>query len=554
MITKRPLHQPDQERMANTMEHRIPHLRKQNGMTQLIVKDKPFILLAGEAGNSNSSSVSYMEGVWKKAESLGMNTLLLPVTWELLEPQEGVFDFSLVDGLITQARRYNGHLVFLWFGAWKNAQCYYAPEWVKTDTERFRRAEVEKGKKFIRNEAFYGMPYTTLSYLCEATKNADAKAFRTLMAHIREVDGSAHTVVAVQVENETGLMGAAREHSDEADALYAAPVPQDFAAYMKAHTESMAPEIKAAVEAGASSGSWAEVFGSAAEELFSAYYVAGYVGYVAAAGKAAYPLPMVANCWLDKGEEAGKYPTGGPVSKYAEVWRFCAPDIDIHAPDIYVQNFLEVCDEYTRRKEPLFIPETATHGHAAPREVYCIGHYHAICYSPFGFEEMGGEAFGASMAFLFGVDTTDPMLSVPQKPEEYGYVTKALREMMPKLTAAYGTSGLQAVIAEKPENDTMIFGCYGFKAVMNSPMSSRKDGYCLVLQETDDSFYILVNGAMLVPFSTDPDRPYLDILSLEDGCFHQGQWHPDRRLNGDQVAIMNYETPTLLRIKLFAYG
>lgn len=529
-----------------------PHLELKNGKKVLMVHDRPFIMLAGEVNNSNSSSVAYMEQVWDKADALGMNSLLLPVTWEMVEPREGEFDFALVDGLIEQAAKRGKYLGFLWFGSWKNAQCYYVPEWVKTNTQRFKRAEVEKGRKFIRNEAFYGMPYTTMSYLCEETKAADAKAFAALMSHIREVDGENNTVIAVQVENEAGLMGSARENSDAADALFAAKVPQDFVDYMRTNTDTMTADVKAAVEQGSESGTWEEVFGGMAEEIFSAYHVASYINEVAAAGKEAYPLPMIANCWLDKGEEAGRYPTGGPVSKVMEVWHYCAPNIDIIAPDIYVQNFLEICDDYSRRENPLFIPETATHGHAGPREVYVVGHYHAMCYSPFGFEDMG-QPFNASMAFLFGVDTTDPLLSTPQDVEEYGWITKTLYEMMPLLTARYGTDELQAVIAESPEADTMVFGRYGFKAIMDSPMSSRKDGVCLALKETEDTFYILVNGAMLTPFSADTENPYLDILCMECGSFVDGEWKMERRLNGDQVAIMNYEKPTLLKIKLYAY-
>lgn len=532
--------------------HTYPHLELVNGKKVLMVHDKPYIMLAGEVGNSNSSSVSYMEQIWEKAQQLGMNSLLLPVTWEMTEPEEGNFDFSVVDGLIKQARNYGGHIGFLWFGAWKNAQCYYVPEWVKTNTLRFQRAEVEKGKKFIRNEAFYGMPYTTMSYLCEETKAADAKAFAALMAHIREVDEEENTVLMVQVENETGLMGSARENSDMADDLFAGPVPQDFADYMRENIDTMVDEIRKAVLAGKASGTWSEVFGKAAEEIFSAYHVAGYVNTVAAAGKAQYPLPMSANCWLDKGEDPGRYPTGGPVSKVMEVWRYCAPNIDIIAPDIYVQNFLDICEEYTRMENPLFIPETATHGHAGPREVYVVGHHHAMCYSPFGFEEMG-QPFSASMAFLFGMDTTDPLLSIPQDLKEYGWITKTLHEMMPLLTSKYGTDDLQAVIGEQPEENTMVFGRYGIKVVMDSPMSSRKDSVCLALKESEDTFYVLVSGAMLVPFSADPENPNLDILRMEDGCFENGRWQADRRLNGDQAAIMSYEVPTLLKIKLYAY-
>ena len=206
----------------------LSQVENRNGQKVLTVDGKPFIMLAGEVHNSNSSSVAYMEGVYDQADALGMNCLLLPMTWELVEPEEGVFDFSLMDGLIMQARARGKKLAFLWFGAWKNAQCYYAPAWVKTDTERFRRAQMEKGRNLVNLKKFYEMPYTTLSYLCDATRDADARAFARLMRHLQEVDGEACTVVAVQVENETGVMGNAREMSDEADALFAAEVPQAF--------------------------------------------------------------------------------------------------------------------------------------------------------------------------------------------------------------------------------------------------------------------------------------------------------------------------------------
>lgn len=251
--------------------------------------------------------------------------------------------------LAEQARERDKKLVLLWFGSWKNAECMYAPAWVKTGLTRFRRGQIEKGRNKAPRQNFYGLPYTTLSYLCGEARDADARAFAALMADLRQFDGEQNTVVAVQVENETGLLGAAREASDEADALFGGPVPADLISYLRAHTDTMVSDVRSAVEAGASAGSWAEVFGPAAEELFSAYHIARYVDAVAAAGKAEYPLPMAVNCWLDKGEEPGKYPSGGPVSRTREVWRFAAPHIDLYGPDIYVPTFCEVCDEYTRR-------------------------------------------------------------------------------------------------------------------------------------------------------------------------------------------------------------
>lgn len=534
-------------------ENKIPHLAEQGDKTVLMVNGEPFIMLAGEVHNSNSSSVAYMEQVWEKAEKLGMNTLLLPVSWELIEPQEGVFDFHLVDGLIEQARRWGGKLGFLWFGSWKNAQCYYAPEWVKADTKRFRRAEVVRGKNFCQLEQFYGMPYTSLSYLCKETMEADARAFAALMAHIRDVDGEEHTVLTVQVENETGLMGSARERSKEADARFAEAVPEAFAAYMRANTDLMVPEMKNAVEQGAASGSWAEVFGDAAEEVFSAYHVADYVNAVAKAGKEAYPLPMTVNCWLDKGGAPGSYPTGGPVSKVLEVWRYRAPEIDIFAPDIYIREFIDICDEMTRRyRNPLYIPECATHSYAGPRAVYCVGHYHAMCYAPFGFEEMG-EEFSDVQAYLFGVDTEDPALKVPQSVEEYGWYNRTMQSMLPLLTSRYGTDGLQAVCGERKEEDTMLFGTFGFRILTDLPMIRRKDSVCLIVRESEDTFYILANACMAAFFSQDREKPYAEIFSCEEGEFGDGVWKAGRRLNGDEAASLKFEKPRLVKIRLHAF-
>ena len=133
-------------------DNNSPYVGTINGKQLLFVDGSPLVLLSGEVHNSSSSSLRYMQKIWGKAKSLHLNCLLLPVTWELTEPKEGCFDFSLVHGLIDQARQYGMKIVFLWFGAWKNAQCYYAPEWVKKDLNRFHRAEIEKGKGFIKAE------------------------------------------------------------------------------------------------------------------------------------------------------------------------------------------------------------------------------------------------------------------------------------------------------------------------------------------------------------------------------------------------------------------
>ena len=547
----------------------IPHIERRNGHPLLMVQDKPMILIAGEVHNSDSSSPAYMEKIWDIAGELGMNALLLPATWELIEPEEGRFDFSIPRALIDQARARDMRIVFLWFGSWKNAECMYAPAWVKQDLQRFPRAQIEKGKNKAGRQVSptipVKMPYTTLSYLGEETMRCDARAFAAFLGFLKDYDEAEQTVVAVQVENETGLLGAAREVSDLADAIFAAPVPGDFAAWMRAHTDTMTEEIRAAVLAGKPAGSWQEVFGDAAEELFSAYHVAKFVNTVAAAGKAVYPLPMAANCWLDKGGRPGSYPTGGPVSKVHEVWDFCAPNIDVYCPDIYVPQFKAVCDEYTRRGGALFIPESATHSYCAPRLVYTLGHYHAMCYSPFGFDDIG-KPFTAVQGFLFGMDVSDPALKTPQSFEEYAAFGQILRQMMPMLAAAYGTDRLQAVSAETdpaipgPGGNpfaaippTMSFGSFRLSVRFQSPMNPRNDGACLCLKISDSECWVVGSACGLTFTSADPAKPNLDLLQVEEGRFENGAWIPGRRLNGDETASLSLEGPAVLHVKFFTY-
>lgn len=534
-----------------------------------MVEDKPFILLAGEVHNSDSSSPEYMEKIWAIAQELGMNALLLPATWEMVEPEEGHFDFSVPQALIDQARERDMRIVFLWFGSWKNAECMYAPAWVKQDLKRFPRAQIEKGKnkagRPVSATIPVKIPYTTLSYLGKETAEADARAFAAFMSFLRDYDGEKQTVVAVQVENETGLLGAAREVSDEADALFTAPVPVDFAAYMRTHTDTMTEEIRNAVLSGKVEGSWNDVFGAAAEELFSAYHVAHFVNTVAEAGKAVYPLPMTANCWLDKGDKPGSYPTGGPVSKVHEVWDFCAPAIDTYCPDIYVPQFKSVCDEYTRRGGALFIPEAATHSYCAPRLVYTVGHYHTVCYSPFGFDDIG-KPFSAVQGFLFGMDVSDPALKTPQSFEEYAAFGHILRQMAPILAEAYGTDRLQAVSAEtdpaipSPDGNpfgaipsTMDFGAFHLRVGFQSPLNPRTDGVCLCLAVSDTECWVIGSACSLTFTSGKADYPNLDLLLAEEGGFKDGRWIPGRRLNGDETASLSLNKPAVLHVKFFTY-
>lgn len=234
-----------------------------------------------------------------------------------------------------------------------------------------------------------------------------------------------------------------------------------------------------------------------------------------------------------------------------EVWRYCAPAIDVLCPDIYVPEFLEVCDDYSRN-QPLFIPEAATHSYAASRLAYCIGHYHAMGYSPFGFDDIG-KPFTMIQGFLFGMDVNDPALKIPQDYEEYAWFGKTLCSMMPLIAQRYGTSALQAVCAEQKLNETVMdFGKLKIGAVFAHPFLQMKgNGVVLAVQMSEEEYYMIGYQAALSLIAGDAKN--LDVLEFEEGEFADGRWRRGRRLNGDEGASLTISEPRLFRIRIDTY-
>ena len=64
-----------------------------------------------------------MNGLWKRLTAMNVNTVLGAVSWEMIEPEEGQFDFSVIDQIICDARHHGLKLILLWFGTWKNGRC-----------------------------------------------------------------------------------------------------------------------------------------------------------------------------------------------------------------------------------------------------------------------------------------------------------------------------------------------------------------------------------------------------------------------------------------------
>ena len=56
----------------------IPRLMKDGNYVQLLVNNKPFLVLGGELGNSSASSNVYMRPIWPKLKQMNLNTVIAP--------------------------------------------------------------------------------------------------------------------------------------------------------------------------------------------------------------------------------------------------------------------------------------------------------------------------------------------------------------------------------------------------------------------------------------------------------------------------------------------
>ncbi len=361
----------------------LPALETRGAATQLIVDGQPYLILGGELANTASSSLPYMDTVWPKLERLNLNTALVAVAWAWVEPEEGKFDFTLVDGLLAGAREHHQRVIFLWFGSWKNGVSSFAPAWVKADQARFPRVQLASGKSV-----------EILSPLSDASLAADTRAYVKFLEHLRAVDPQ-RTVLMIQLQNEVGVLGASRDRSAAANTAFAAAVPVELMTYLSQHQATLSPTLARLWTAAGTkaAGTWTEIFGAspATDELFMAWLYARSLGRMAAAGKAAYALPVFTNTWIVQPDDRGPgdYPSGGPQPLSLDVWKAGAPAIDLNCPDIYLPNFPDHVGAFHRPDNPLFVPESRGDAAGVANAFYAIGAHASLGYSPFGLDNTG---------------------------------------------------------------------------------------------------------------------------------------------------------------------
>lgn len=509
----------------------IPHLQKRGAATQLIVDGKPYLALAGEMTNTASSSPQYMNTVWPNLVKMHLNTVLAAVAWDWIEPAEGKVDFTLADRLIQDARSHHMRLVFLWFASWKNGLSSFVPVWVKANQERFPRAQVKGGKTV-----------EVLSTLSEANREADSRAFAAFMRHVRDVDSRAHTVIMIQVENEVGLLGDSRDRSPAANEAFAKSVPPELMDYLRNHKDSLLPEFRRLWEAAGfkTSGSWEEVFGKgpAAEEVFMGWNYARYVGRVAGAGKAEYPIPMFVNAWRVQPQDKtpGDYPSGGPQAHMHDLWRAGAPQIDILSLDVQSLKFPEVVAQYTRSGNPLFIPESRGDAVGAANVFYAVGQHNAIGYSVFGLDlttRLLGSGPGTGV-------TPQVPLDIESLPLPRSYAV--LSQLAPLILEHQGKGTIAAAwLAQENADQKIQLGDYTLNVELTrdrrTPNVLPERGYGIFISVGPDE-YVIAGNDVQVTFSPNTPGPEIaGLASVEAGTYVDGRWIPGRRLAADDCVL-----------------
>jgi beta-galactosidase GanA len=522
----------------------IPELVQKDGRHALLVDGAPFVMFGGQAQNSSNYPLA-LNKVFAAIRDANANTLEIPVAWEQIEATEGKFDFSYVDALVAEARKNKVRLVLLWFGTWKNTGANYVPEWVKFNNARFPRMVDQEGK-----------PIYCLSPQGEETLKADKKAFVALMTHIKKIDDVQRTVIMMQVQNEVGTYGYARDYGPKAEAQFNGPVPAEVLKHKKSPV------------ALAASGTWKQVYGDYADEYFHAYSVAKYIGDIAKAGRDVYNLPMfVNNAIRDPLEEPVKpwnknFASGGPTYDVIDIYKAAAPAIDFAAPDIYSpdsRKFAATLDKFQRPDNALAVPEMSNAAEYV-RYAYLVLGRGAINFSPFGID------YADYSNFPLGHKATDKTVTAP-----YGKIYGAFRPME-RQWAKWAFEGRTYGVAEGDDRQPQKLALKGwnatisfrewqfgeaqyFKDVKDLPAGTDKPNGGVAIAQIADNEFIIVGQHARVKIDSAQGKPTM-WARVEEGYYDKsGKWIMERNWNGDQTdyGLNLTGNPVVLKVKVGTY-
>ena len=524
-----------------------PKLEKKGNTAHIVAEGKPMLMIGGEMGNSSASTLKDVQQYFAHLQRLGLNTVLAPVSWELIEPREGEFDMTTLDNLLTEARRHDLKLVLLWFGAWKNSMSCYAPEWFKRDVKRFPRTHTLDGK-----------PVEEASSLSQNVLEADKRAFCRIMEHLRDYDQE-QTVIMVQVENEIGMIDVPRDYSADATRLYNSPVPKSLTDYLDKHKKVLHPYMAGRYHFDSQHRTWAEVFGNDiyAEEIFQTWTYATYTQQIAAAGRAVYDVPMYVNVALNsRDRKPGQYPSGGPLAHLIDIWHAAAPAIDVLGVDIYDKGFADWVAKYHLPNNPLFVPEIRLEDRDAMYALYAFGHHGAMGFCPFSIEDypLYAKAAADDMSQM-DLSQDDQLNAFAPRHDNLSPLAacyRLLRQAEPLIIERQGTPDMEAVLLTDEQREQEIVTPDGIRLTVKHSYSlgwepgakeaEWPEAACLILRLGKEDYLILGSGVVVTYSDVKAGKDWkkgdarIGLAKCEQVQFNaQGQCEVVRHLSGDQT-------------------
>ena len=519
-----------------------------NSTARIVANGKPMLMIGGELGNSSASTPDDVKRTFSHLHQMGLNTVLVPLSWELIEPQEGAFDMSSLDTILNEARLNELKVVLLWFGAWKNSMSCYAPEWFKRDLKRFSRAHTPEGK-----------PVEEASSLSKNVLEADKRAFCRIMQHLRDHDAEEQTVIMVQVENEIGMIEVPRDYSADATRMYQSAVPQQLTDYLKKYQKSLHPYLKEKLQPKAQAGAnWPQLFGDDiyTEEIFQTWTYATYVEQIAKAGRDIYNLPMYVNVALNsRDRKPGQYPSGGPLAHLIDLWHCGAPSIDVLGVDIYDKGIKSWLSKYHLPNNPLFVPEIRLDDKDAMYALYAFGHHGAMGFCPFSIEDYplttATNANDWKQMDLSQDDQLNAFSTVGSSRSPLVASYRLLRQAEPLILERQGTNDMDAVLLDNEQREAEIVTPDGIQLTVKHSYTlgwepGAKDAEwpetaCIILRLAKEDYLVIGSGVVVTFSPAESSASWqkgdkrIGLAKCEEVEIVDGRQQIVRHLNGDQT-------------------
>jgi hypothetical protein len=214
------------------------------------------------------------------------------------------------------------------------------------------------------------------------------------------------------------------------------------------------------------------------------------------------------------------------------IWQAAAPDVDLIGADVYVDDFKQVCKMYTQNDNPLFLPELAPSIRLAAYVYYAIGQ-NAMCFAPFGIDNSFSTEKAAVLADSY----------------------QSLKGFLPFFSEHCGKDKNIGFLYTGQKSENIQLGGYNIRVDYLSERNENKnipESGGFILHVGKDEFYIAGRDMNFHFFSLQDTSDHIEFLYHEEGHFIDGQWYPERRMNGDELMI-HLNKPSIRHIKFYRF-